>query len=1125
MVPTLRRTEPLTDPDKTTKPLPSGGPEGDWLRMVRALAELYLWGLLFCLPAACRLGDEAPGTRFERLPLAQTGISFENTLPENDSINIVLVEYLYNGGGVGVGDFDRNGLPDLVFTGNQVASEVYLQREPWVFTKVELPGTAGTWAAGVSVHDVNSDGLEDIYLSTLNIHGTFDTPNLLFINRGLGTDSLVTFEEQAALYGLADPGYCTQSAWLDVDLDGDLDLYVLRNSLETQPRNAPRGPNNTGNAPSVDRLYVNEGPGVSPQFRLDTVLNTEGWGLGVAVTDINDDRYPDLYSANDFLSNDELLINDGHGGFSDSLLAYTPHTSFNSMGIDIADLSGDAAPEIMVVDMLPDDNLRRKTMFGDIPYAMEAARRERGYVPQYARNTLLLRDGNGFSDVSFLTGTAATDWSWSTLLADLDNDGLRDIFVTNGYPKDITDKDFTDFASESTIMGSAESQVKTLIERLKNTEGVHQANFFFRNRGELSFENVSEAWVGSEPDYSNGAVYVDLDLDGDLDLVTNNINGPAGVFRNRTRELSPDSTHYLRIRLRGTSANPDALGTKVYVKSGETTAFGEQYKVRGYLSSVDAVLHFGLGGRALIDSILVAWPDGHQTRLGGVAADQVLELDIAEAVSASGRVHPSWLTGEAALWTVDPLDPARTTPRHVESDYSDFSHQALAQRDLSRNGPALASIDLGGADREALVIGGAAGSTTQVWAYAGAGGWRLAQDLPSTVAQEATCLCVFDADGDGDLDLYQGNGSTEAKGRPQLLRDQLFLNLGGQLVEVSERLPDIARYSGSCAAADIDGDGWMDLAIGVRLDVERFPMPAPSYWLKGGRGRMTVGAELSLGNVTDVVLGDFDGEGTIDLAYVGEYVAPTVQYSLSAKPLAGIREVLGPTGWWYSLTAADLDQDGDLDLLAGNLGLNTNLQASATQPLTLIVDDFDKNGALDPILTAFLQGESYPVHPRNSLGRQLPKLKQQMPSYAAYAAWTIKRLPPPGPDGQTLRAEGLASMFFHNEGPRRWKGVELPRTGQMAPVRDAILVSPLGEVPYLLVVENDYAVQVLDGPLDAGNGFALSLGDSGLLMVDRAVWNVRGDGRSVVRIGDAIAVGLNNGPVLTFLKTVDKPVR
>ena len=341
---------------------------------VNACAQAIL-GLAVSAAVACNDGGTTGDPLFERLAPATTGITFENTLAESDSINIVLVEYLYNGGGVGVGDFDGNGLPDLVFAGNRVASEVYLQREPWVFTEVELPGTAGVWAAGVSVQDVNGDGRDDIYLSTLNIDGAFDTPNLMFVNQGPSADGLVAFAEQAAQYGLADPGYCTQAAWLDVDLDGDLDLYVLRNSLEDLPRNAPRGPNNSGRAPSVDRLYVNDGPGAAPRFRLDTSLRTEGWGLGVAVSDVNGDHYPDLYIANDFLSNDELLINDGLGGFGDSLLAYTPHTSFNSMGVDIADLSGDAASEIMVVDMLPDDNLRRKTMFGDIPYAMEAARR------------------------------------------------------------------------------------------------------------------------------------------------------------------------------------------------------------------------------------------------------------------------------------------------------------------------------------------------------------------------------------------------------------------------------------------------------------------------------------------------------------------------------------------------------------------------------------------------------------------------------------------------------------------------------------------------------------------------------------------------------------------------------
>ena len=663
-------------------------------------------------------------------------------------------------------------------------------------------------------------------------------------------------------------------------------------------------------------------------------------------------------------------------------------------------------------------------------------------------------------------------------------------------------------------MGSAESQVKTLIERLKNTEGVHQANFFFRNRGELSFEDVSEAWVGSEPDYSNGAVYVDLDLDGDLDLVTNNINSPAGVFRNQSRERAPDSTHYLRLALRGTSSNPDALGAEVYVKFGERTQFAEQYKVRGYLSSVDPVLHFGLGSEAEVDSVVVRWPDGRQTRLGRVQADQVLAVRYEDASDLGAWSKPDWNSVAVARWEVESND-ARA-PRHIESAYSDFSQFALAQRDLSRNGPALASLRLSPGGEDLLVVGGAAGQPTEVFGRQ-AEGWRLVQSLPTTREAEATCLCAFDADGDGDTDLYQGNGSTEARGRAELLRDQLFLNEGGVLTEVDPgALPDLARYSAACATADIDGDGRIDLMIGVRLDVDHYPRAAPSYWLRNTGGAFALASELELGNVTDVVLADLDRDGITDLAYVGEYVAPTIVYGLSAKPLGGERVAIGPTGWWYSLTAADLDGDGDVELLAGNVGLNSPLQASPEEPIELRVDDYDKNGALDPILTAFLHGESYPVHPRNALGRQLPRLKQQMPSYAAYAAWTRQRLPPPGPDGYTLEAEELRSLVFVNDGARVWRRLDLPRVGQIAPVRDAVLVERPGERPYLLCVENDYAVQVLDGPLDAGNGFALSLSPEGEVSVDRRAWDVRGDTRAVVRVGEEVVVGVNNGAVRRF---------
>ncbi|MEM9260754.1 MAG: VCBS repeat-containing protein, partial [Bacteroidota bacterium] len=467
-----------------------------------------------------------------------TGIDFANIIPENDSVNIIVFEYIYNGGGVGVGDFDQDGNPDLVFSGNYVSSRLYLQKSSWDFTDITAAAglTTEVWCSGVNVADVDGNGWEDIYFATLNPSGEKDTPNLLYLNQGVNADGIPTFVEAAAEYGLDDRSYGTHSAWFDYENDGDLDLYLLNNAIEQYNRNVAKGTDTTGRGKSVDRIYRNE----NNRFTGTEEIQTEGWGLGVAVQDFNFDGFADLYVANDFLSNDFLLMNQDGKGFRDELRERLPHQSRNSMGVDVADLTGDGQPEIMVVDMLPDDNRRVKTMFGDIPHQGDRTERQRGYAQQYIRNTLQLNNGDGtFSDIAFQAGVAATDWSWTPLLADFDNDGDRDIYVSNGYPKDITNKDFIDFSDQATQFGTRESQLKTVMEALAKVEGVHQPNYFFRNDGELQFTEAD--WLPEEPTYSNGSVFVDLDRDGDLDLVTNNINEPAGLYRNNLRERASGS--------------------------------------------------------------------------------------------------------------------------------------------------------------------------------------------------------------------------------------------------------------------------------------------------------------------------------------------------------------------------------------------------------------------------------------------------------------------------------------------------------------------------------------------------------------------------------------------------------
>ena len=977
--------------------------------MPRVLLLLLLTSLL------CTCGS-APEKRFERI----VGIDFQNAIPENDSINILSQEYLYNGGGVGVGDFDGNGLPDLFFSGNYVSSRLYLQTKPWEFEDVtEAAGlTTDVWCAGVNVHDVNGDGRPDIYLATLNPNGAHDTPNRLYLNEGL-EGGVPTFGEAATAYGLADPAYSTHSVWLDVENDGDLDLYLLNNGIEEFNRNVPKGPDTSGRAKSVDRLYRNENGRFTPEN-----IKTKGWGLGVVAQDFNLDGYPDIYVANDFVSSDFMLINRGDGTFDDEIRDRLRHTSRNAMGVDVADLTGDGRAEIMTVDMLPDDNLRRKTMFGHVPHQTDRMERRRGYVRQYVRNTLQLANADGtYSDVAFQAGVAATDWSWAPLLADFNNDGRRDIFVSNGYPKDITNLDFADFSDQAAQFGTAETQLKIVREALAGIDGVHQPNYLFENNGDLSFS--ASDWLPDEPSYSNGAVFVDLDRDGDLDLVTNNLNEPVGLLRNLSREQRPSSTNYLSIDLSGPPGNPDGLGTKIWVTVGDSVTYHEQYRQRGYLSTVDRLVHVGLGSQRVVDEVRVRWPDGKGEIFNDVPANQILNPRY------NTNLPPVDLP--AAKLPVYTAEPLQNGPAHANDLFTDFDLSPLSVRDLSRLGPELLAKDIDDDGVDELIFYPGTDEPAQVWRQ----------------------------DKNGAL-------------------TQVHTSVGRSQAGVSSREDGVNSQ---------------------------------------GRLPATTGGPEEITTKTTVV--DTDGDGIDERVSVGEYLPVTIYGS---EDQATGKEVTGTAGWHYSVTAVDLDGDGDQDLVVGNAGLNTPYRVDAEHPLIVRADDYDGNGTVDPLLFSYNGNVAYPVHPRNTLGRQLPSLKRQIPDFTTYGSWTIDSFPPLSERGVELRAVEFRSLYLENDGAGNFTARPLPNMAQTAPLRDALAVTLDDGRPALLCIQNDYAVEPIGGRLDAGTGFALYLDGDGELVVDTDYVSLPYDTRSIVKLRtasgeDMILVGINGGPVLQLVRT------
>ena len=573
--------------------------------------------IVLSLVICCSSCERGEAHLLDRQDAAALGVDFVNVLTETDTFNPLLFEYIYNGAGVATGDFDGNGLPDLFFTGNMVSCRLYLQTEPWKFTDVtEAAGlTTDVWVAGVSVHDVDGNGYDDLYLAALTpeVSRQFNSPNLLYLNSGPDEEGRLRFREAAAEYGIDDARYGTHSAWFDLEGDGDMDLYVLNNSVEEQGRKLMRGTDTTGTAVSLDVIYENRGPGADTMFVATDLIRSEGWGLGVVPQDFNLDGRTDLYVANDFISEDGYLVNIGDGTLSWQTQEAFAHTSKNSMGVDAGDLNNDGRPDLVSVDMLPDDNLRQKTMFGDISFSVDDRADQMGYGRQYVHNALQVNNGDGtFSDLAFQTGTAATDWSWSPLLADFDNDGYRDLFISNGYPKDITNRDFVDYSQVNAMFGKDEEIFRKVNDALQAAGGVHQPNFIYRNGADLNFERTN--WMEDTPTYSNGAVYVDLDNDGDLDLVTNNINEPAGIYRNQSRELDPEGNRYLQFDVRGGEGNPDGLGTKVYLRNRDGwVSYAEHQRQRGYLSNVGNVVHFGVGNREVIDTVMVVVPGGRFT--------------------------------------------------------------------------------------------------------------------------------------------------------------------------------------------------------------------------------------------------------------------------------------------------------------------------------------------------------------------------------------------------------------------------------------------------------------------------------------------------------------------------------
>jgi len=1036
-------------------------------------------------------------TLFELLDAEETGIYFSNDLSNSDSLIALSFEYLFNGSGVAIGDFNNDGLSDVFFTANMKNSKLYLNEGDMKFidiTETSNIDTKGKWASGVAVVDINQDGWLDIYicvggLSTENEKRS----NLLFINQ---KDN--TFMEESKAYGLDDSGYSINAAFFDYDQDGDLDMYLLTTELDPYNWTDFRPRRINGEASNNDRLYQNNGNNTFTDVSKEAGIQIEGYGLGIALCDLNKDGNTDLYIANDFLSNDIIYINNGDGTFIDKIDDYLAHTSRNGMGIDMQDINNDGHTDIMVLDMLPTSNARQKSMFGFFNYDKFKLGIESGYQPQYARNSLQLNNGNGtFSEVGQLAGVDRTDWSWCSLFADFDNDGWQDLFVTNGYRQDITNMDFATYSRQvtSSQIGTDKAKRKQMMTKLSSLPEIKMTNFIFKNDGIISFKNKTKEWGFDLPTYSNGAAYADLDNDGDLDLVINNIDERAFVYQNNLNQKEKkDSSNYLRVKLIGKKNNLQAIGAKVkVVLEDDKLQIRLVSPYRGYLSSVENVLHFGLGKNEIIDRVEVEWADGKIQTYDRIKANQILEIKYDET-----SVRRNFGTKNQESLFVERDIGTKFT--HQENDFVDFKIQPILPHKHSQGAPALTVGDVNGDGLEDFYVGGSAEFSGKLFLQLDDRTDGIEdnnfnnKDLNLDNDFHDMGALLFDADNDEDLDLYVVSGGTNYQSKLAMYQDRLYLNDGKGNFTKSNGLPKIEASGASVIAADYDKDGDLDLFVTGRIVAGAYPTAAKSYLLrndfKNGQVHFAdISNELpndgKLGLVSSALWTDTDNDGLTDILLCGEWMPITILKNQSAnqtndgKSFSEKIEIPNSNGWWNSLTAGDFDKDGDIDYIAGNLGLNSRYEASKEEPVCVYAKDFDKNGRIDPVICHFIEGQNYIAHSRDMLIKQINSMRVRFKTYTDYGntpfekSFTKAELS----DALILKSETFTTSYIENLGNGKFDIQPLPIEVQVAPIFGMISedFNSDGNLD-VMMVGNSYATEIMVGQYDACIGIVM-LGD------------------------------------------------
>ncbi|MHA4809161.1 VCBS repeat-containing protein [Flavitalea flava] len=1070
---------------------------------------------------------------FSLLSPEQTHVLFSNNLNEGLNTNVLLYEYFYNGGGVAIGDFNGDGLQDIYFSGNMTENKLFLNKGKLKFEDITavagVSGRPGPWKTGVSVADINGDGRPDIYVC---YSGKLPGPKRikqLFINDGNDAAGIPHFSEQAAQYGLADSSYSTQAYFFDYDHDGDLDMFLLNhnpNSLPVLNEVSTNAILKTPNPQCGVRLFRNDKGhfhDVTEQSGLSSSSLT--YGLGAGIADINGDGWPDIYISNDYTVPDYYYINNHNGTFTDKLQASFGHISQFSMGNNIADINNDALPDIMTLDMLPEDNRRQKLLFAPDNYEKFDLNLRSGFYYQYMRNMLQLNNGNGtFSEIGQLAGISNTDWSWAPLWADFDNDGWKDLFVTNGYVRDYTNMDFIKYM-EAYRESKGRMKREDVLDIVAHMPSSNVTSYLFRNNGDLSFTNMGIRWGIRLPSNSNGAVWADLDNDGDLDLVTNNTNQAAFVYENHADRLSKN--HYLQIKLEGAGKNTEGIGAKLILYDKGKKQYLEQMPAQGYQSCVSPVLHFGLGQESVIDTLCVIWSGGKKQLLTQVRADQLLTLKEREATTPDGkqaRVSP--LFGEI----VSPL-----AFRQPVKAINDFKRQPQLINPLSYSGPCLVKGDVNGDGLEDIYAGAGSGQAGTLYLQQKNGTFLKKPEISfeEDSLQEDADAVFFDANGDGHMDLYVASGGYHNYlPEDALLNDRLYLGDGkGNFKRSPGALPEM-RVSKSCVrVADINGDGLPDLFVGGRSIPGSYPQTPSSFLLlNDGKGHFTDQISLiapdlqKAGMVTDAAWIDLNGDKRPDLVLVGEWMPITVFISDKGKLSNKTRDYFDRSfgGWWNKLLVGDFDQDGRPDLVVGNLGLNSQCKADVQHPAELYYKDFDGNGTVDPILCFYIKDTSYPFMSRDELLQQVGNMSKRFPDYQSYAKARITNIFKEEELKGTIRlqADCLKTSFFSRGADGRFHEKELPLQVQFSPVFTitALDYDKDGNQDLLLCGNINHA-RLRFGKQDANYGVLLKGdGKGNFSYIDQlhSGFHLKGDVRSVLLFDKTLLFGINQDSLRAY---------